>query len=208
MLYVMPRAAKELTSLTSLLDLNKNKSLVSKSKGKDSSPPSVISCSLAHFLTYPSLQSFIVPLITVAFVAGASGGQVRISCSGEPKAPGAASTIAEEAVDQLQENEKLVAGNIQISRSCFTCNYLNTWSFRAERDLGGEAAPHRVHPAPARGRLCRDGRRYEGGRADGRVLQSQKGIMSDVSGTSSLVTRLQGGWYVGRRFSKTIFARS
>ena len=31
--------------------------------------------------------------------------------SGEPKVPGAASTIAEEAVDQLQENEKLVAGD-------------------------------------------------------------------------------------------------
>ena len=44
-------------------------------------------------------------------VAGAAGGGVRISCSGEPKVPGAASTIAEEAVDQLQENEKLVAGN-------------------------------------------------------------------------------------------------
>ncbi len=43
-------------------------------------------------------------------ISGASGGEVRISCSGEPKAPGTASTIAEEAVDQLQENEKLVAG--------------------------------------------------------------------------------------------------
>ena len=41
-----------------------------------------------------------------------SGGGVRISCSGDPsgKTPGTASTIAEEAVDQLQENEKLVAG--------------------------------------------------------------------------------------------------
>ena len=39
--------------------------------------------------------------------------QVRISVSGEPKdlARGT-STIAEEAVDQLQENEKLVAGEI------------------------------------------------------------------------------------------------
>ena len=42
--------------------------------------------------------------------SGAAGGGVRISVSGEPKVPGAASTIAEEAVDQLQENEKLVAG--------------------------------------------------------------------------------------------------
>ena len=45
-------------------------------------------------------------------IAGASGGGVRISVSGEPKPPGAASTLAEEAVDQLQENEKLVAGEI------------------------------------------------------------------------------------------------
>ena len=39
--------------------------------------------------------------------------QVRISVSGEPKdlARGT-STIAEEAVDQLQENEKLVAGEL------------------------------------------------------------------------------------------------
>jgi hypothetical protein len=43
---------------------------------------------------------------------GAAGGGVRISVSGEPKVPGAASTIAEEAVDQLQENEKLVAGKL------------------------------------------------------------------------------------------------
>lgn len=43
-------------------------------------------------------------------LTGATGGQVRISCS-ESKAPGATSTIAEEAVDKLQENEKLVAGN-------------------------------------------------------------------------------------------------
>ena len=44
-------------------------------------------------------------------ISGAAGGGVRISVSGEPKVPGAASTIAEEAVDQLQENEKLVAGD-------------------------------------------------------------------------------------------------
>jgi hypothetical protein len=44
--------------------------------------------------------------------SGAAGGGVRISVSGEPKVPGAASTIAEEAVDQLQENEKLVAGKL------------------------------------------------------------------------------------------------
>ena len=47
-------------------------------------------------------------------VAGAAGGGVRISVSGEPKPPGATSTIAEEAVDQLQENEKLVAGNLDV----------------------------------------------------------------------------------------------
>ena len=51
----------------------------------------------------------------IVLIPGASGGQlrdqVRISVSGEPKdlARGT-STIAEEAVDQLQENEKLVAG--------------------------------------------------------------------------------------------------
>ena len=39
---------------------------------------------------------------------GAAGGGVRISCSGDSSKP---PTIAEEAVDQLQENEKLVAGN-------------------------------------------------------------------------------------------------
>ena len=39
-------------------------------------------------------------------ILGASGSGVRISCSGDSsKNP----TIAEEAVDQLQENEKLVA---------------------------------------------------------------------------------------------------
>ena len=42
-------------------------------------------------------------------ILGASGGKVRISCS-ESKGPGATSTLAEEAVDKLQENEKLVAG--------------------------------------------------------------------------------------------------
>ena len=44
-------------------------------------------------------------------IPGATGGQIRMSCSGDSslKPPGAASTIAEEAVDQLQENEKLVA---------------------------------------------------------------------------------------------------
>ena len=54
------------------------------------------------------MQLFFVPAFS-----GASGGGVRISCSGEPlkSGPGgAASTIAEEAVDKLQENEKLVAG--------------------------------------------------------------------------------------------------
>ena len=53
----------------------------------------------------------IVTISGPLFISGAAGGGVRISVSGEPKVPGAASTIAEEAVDQLQENEKLVAGN-------------------------------------------------------------------------------------------------
>ena len=39
---------------------------------------------------------------------GAAGSGVRISCSGDSS--GKPQTIAEEAVDQLQENEKLVAG--------------------------------------------------------------------------------------------------
>ena len=34
----------------------------------------------------------------------------QLSNAGDIKTPGAPSTIAEEAVDQLQENEKLVAG--------------------------------------------------------------------------------------------------
>ena len=41
------------------------------------------------------------------YFLGAAGGPVRISCSGDNSKP---PTIAEEAVDQLQENEKLVAG--------------------------------------------------------------------------------------------------
>ena len=41
------------------------------------------------------------------WIAGAAGSEVRISVSGDSSKP---PTIAEEAVDQLQENEKLVAG--------------------------------------------------------------------------------------------------
>ena len=43
----------------------------------------------------------------IIFCLGAAGGPVRISCSGDSSKQ---QTIAEEAVDQLQENEKLVAG--------------------------------------------------------------------------------------------------
>ncbi len=46
---------------------------------------------------------------------------------------------------------------------------------RAERDLGGEAAPHRVDPPRARGGLRRDGGGHEGGRGDRRVLLAEKG---------------------------------
>ncbi len=42
-------------------------------------------------------------------IAGAASGLGR-QISSDPKTPGGPSTIAEEAVDQLQENEKLVAG--------------------------------------------------------------------------------------------------
>ena len=42
------------------------------------------------------------------FFAGAAGGGVRISCSGEPKAAGS-SILTEEAIDHLKENEKLLA---------------------------------------------------------------------------------------------------
>ena len=42
-------------------------------------------------------------------ITGAAGSEVRISCSGDSSKP---PTIAEEAVDQLQENEKLVAGKL------------------------------------------------------------------------------------------------
>ena len=46
-------------------------------------------------------------IVLLLYVLGAAGGPVRISCSGDNSKP---PTIAEEAVDQLQENEKLVAG--------------------------------------------------------------------------------------------------
>ena len=46
-------------------------------------------------------------LSLIIFYLGAAGGPVRISCSGDSSKQ---QTIAEEAVDQLQENEKLVAG--------------------------------------------------------------------------------------------------
>ena len=53
------------------------------------------------------------------FPLGASGSGVRISCSGDSsKNP----TIAEEAVDQLQENEKLVAGKICSLGTKYTAN--------------------------------------------------------------------------------------
>ena len=42
-------------------------------------------------------------------VAGASS-ELSRQISTDPKSPGGPLTIAEEAVDQLQENEKLVAG--------------------------------------------------------------------------------------------------
>ena len=45
--------------------------------------------------------------VLLLYFLGAAGGPVRISCSGDNSKP---PTIAEEAVDQLQENEKLVAG--------------------------------------------------------------------------------------------------
>ena len=51
-------------------------------------------------------------------------------------------------------------------------------SCRAKRDLGGEASAHGVDPAPARGRLRRDGRGHEGGRTDRGILQSEKGSLS------------------------------
>ena len=52
-------------------------------------------------------------MVLLLYFLGAAGGPVRISCSGDNSKP---PTIAEEAVDQLQENEKLVAGmkNVQI----------------------------------------------------------------------------------------------
>ena len=46
-------------------------------------------------------------IVLLLYILGAAGGPVRISCSGDNSKP---PTIAEEAVDQLQENEKLVAG--------------------------------------------------------------------------------------------------
>ena len=45
--------------------------------------------------------------VLLLYFLGAAGGPVRISCSEDNSKP---PTIAEEAVDQLQENEKLVAG--------------------------------------------------------------------------------------------------
>ena len=68
------------------------------------------------YLVLPCNQSMIngQSFSFILFLPGdeGSGGGVRISCSVDPtgKPPGTASTIAEEAVDQLQENEKLVAG--------------------------------------------------------------------------------------------------
>ena len=59
-------------------------------------------------------------------ILGAAGSGVRISCSGDnTKAP----TIAEEAVDQLQENEKLVAGKKIFSKHLFqnSVYYLIAW---------------------------------------------------------------------------------
>ena len=60
---------------------------------------------------------WIINFILVTFSGNAANGGVRISCS-ESKPGGATSTIAEEAVDQLQENEKLVAGE-----STWSINY-------------------------------------------------------------------------------------
>jgi len=54
--------------------------------------------------------------------AGAASGLGR-QISADPKTPGGPSTIAEEAVDQLQENEKLVAGRGAFVRT--KPNYLN-----------------------------------------------------------------------------------
>ena len=47
---------------------------------------------------------------------------------------------------------------------------------RAQRDVGGEVAAHRVDPASARGRVRRDGRGHERGRTDRGILQPEKGI--------------------------------
>ncbi len=47
-------------------------------------------------------------------ITGAASGLGR-QISSDPKTPGGPSTIAEEAVDQLQENEKLVAGKERCS---------------------------------------------------------------------------------------------
>ena len=60
-----------------------------------------------------SIQCLTPPVYT-----GAASGLGR-QISSDPKTPGGPSTIAEEAVDQLQENEKLVAGKLKDCGSAF-----------------------------------------------------------------------------------------
>ena len=86
-----------------------------------------------------------------------------------PGGPGSCSTIAEEAVDQLQENEKLVAGE-----RCDDEETFNPGVFRVHRDLGDEAEASREHQAAEGGRLRRDGGRHQGGRGDRGVLPAKE----------------------------------
>ena len=73
--------------------------------------------SYAYYMCVPRVITiYIFWNIFYIYFLGAAGGPVRISCSGDNSKP---PTIAEEAVDQLQENEKLVAG-----KNKYFINYL------------------------------------------------------------------------------------
>ena len=62
--------------------------------------------SYAYYMCLPRVITiYIFQNIFYIYFLGAAGGPVRISCSGDNSKP---PTIAEEAVDQLQENENML----------------------------------------------------------------------------------------------------
>ena len=77
---------------------------------------------------------------------------------------------------QVRKEGICQAGQLLLHTYAYASNYVP----RIERDLGGEVASDGIHPPPARGRLRRDGRRHEGGRADGGILQPEKGNETSI----------------------------